>query len=105
MNQKAKESAQIKKYRRKLQKQLENEKTQMTEAALKKAKDSMQLWISRHQSERINLKDKTITLFDENRHPARTESKFVHDLFSRIRHDTNSALQPPQQEKTQKNKE
>lgn len=86
MESKAKESAQVKKYRRKLKKQMESENAQMNEAALRKVKETIQQWIARHQSERINLRDKTISLFDENRHSAQTESRFVQDLFNRIRH-------------------
>lgn len=85
MNSKAKESAQIRKYRRKLKKQMESETALMNETALKKVKESIQLWISRHSGDRINLQDKSISLFDENRHPARTESAYVQNLFAQLR--------------------
>lgn len=83
--QKEKESPQIKRYRRKIKEQLEHEHEIMNESALKKAKQSIIQRLNSNNAERISLQDKTVTLFDENRHPEPIHSKFVNDLFARIR--------------------
>jgi hypothetical protein len=85
MKQKEKESPQIKRYRRKLKEQIEHEHEIMNEAALKKVKQSIIQRLTRTNYERISLQDKTITLFDENRHPEPIHSKFVNQLFAQIR--------------------
>ncbi len=86
-NAKAKESAQVKKARRKLKAQIEAEQEKFDDAALRKTKAAMQRWISRNSAERVKLEDKSISLFDENRHPAKTQSKFVNALFHEIKHE------------------
>lgn len=85
MKQKEKESPQIKRYRRKLKEQLEQEHAIMTESALSKVKQSIVQRLSRNTGERISLEDKSITLFDENRHPEPPHSKFVMELFAQLR--------------------
>lgn len=85
MKQKEKESPQVKRYRRKLKEQIAHEHEIMNEAALKKVKQSIIQRLSRPDAERISLQDKTITLFDENRHPEPVHSKFVNQLFAQIR--------------------
>lgn len=81
---KERESPQIKRYRRKIKEQLEAESGMMTEAALAKVKKSITQRLSR-TPERISLQDRTIALFDENRHPEPTHNKFVIELFAKIR--------------------
>lgn len=88
MKKDAKESPQIRRYRKKLREQLDHEHEIMTQAALLKTKQALQQWLSRHEYDRISLDDKTITLFDENRHPEPIHSKFVKKLFDQIRSGT-----------------
>lgn len=85
MKQKEKESPQIKRYRRKLKEQIEQEHEIMNETALKKVKQSILTRLTRESSNRISLEDKSITLFDENRHPEPIHSEFVAELFNKIR--------------------
>lgn len=86
---KAKESSQVKKYRKKLEESLLEEKKMMNPEAIKKMKDSIHQWIKNHADERIDLKltDKDIELFDENRHPAAPKSKFINHLLSKLKED------------------
>ena len=85
----AKESAKVRKFRRKLQKQLDNEHALISESAIKQMKLIISQWISRHSKERVSLAHKSITLFDENQHSAAPESKYVQALLRDLR---NSAL-------------
>lgn len=94
--QKAKESAQVKKARRKLKAQMEAEQEKFDDAALRKVKAAMQRWISRNAAERVKLEDKSIALFDENRHPAKTQSKFVNALFQQIKQEAGTESEEPE---------
>jgi hypothetical protein len=85
MSAKAKESAQVKKARKKLKQQLDTEHKRITKEALDKMTESIQRWISRHANERLPLKDKSFTLFDENQHSARTKSKFIQHLLGDLK--------------------
>ena len=49
----------------------------LTQQALERIRKTMHGWIARYATERINLKSKDIKLFDENRHPAKIENKFI----------------------------
>jgi hypothetical protein len=88
MSAKAKESAQIQKARKKLKQQLAAAEKRINTEALQEMSKIIQAQITRHNPERISLKKKVVTLFDENTHPAKTESKFVmrllHQLKSRL---------------------
>jgi hypothetical protein len=74
---KANESSHIVKAREKLKNQLERKDKLLTQQALERIRKTMHSWIARHASERISLKSKDIKLFDENRHPAKIENKFI----------------------------
>ena len=84
---KAKESSQILKARQKIKKQLEAAEKRINPDALKKMRHLIERQLARHSTERINLKKRHITLFDENRHPAKTESKFVMSLLRHIKEE------------------
>lgn len=86
MRVKAKESPQVLKMRRKLKKQMVEEHRHVTPKALKETRRIMENWIARHQGERIDLKNKTIAVFDENLHSAKTHSKYVLHLLSTLKH-------------------
>lgn len=81
---KSQESIQIKRARRKLKKQLQEEEKQITPQALQKMSQSIHQWISRHSDDRIQLKDKNITLFDANQHSAKIKSKFIDSLLKEL---------------------
>ena len=87
---KAPESSQVLRARRKLVKLMEAEKLQINDKAIEKAHRTMRKWLSRHADERIDLKSKTIRLFDDNQHSESTHSRFVLKLIKN--------LAPPAQE-------
>lgn len=81
---KAKESKQIEKARKKLKLQIQEEHKLATDAALQKVSQDIKNWISRHSQERVALKQKDISLFDENRHPAKIHSRYVKHLLQEL---------------------
>jgi hypothetical protein len=81
----AKESRQVQKVRKKLEKVLEEEQKRINKDTLQEMSKTIQNWIWRHQSERINLQEKTFKLFNENASPAETKSKFVHHLLNQLK--------------------
>lgn len=85
---KAKESPQVQKARKKIKQQLAAAEKRINDEALKEMRLLIQRQIARHHSERIDLKTKMVTLFDENAHPAKTESKFVNRLLKQLKHPT-----------------
>jgi hypothetical protein len=82
---KAKESAQIQKARKKIQRQIEAAEKRITPESLSKMTLLIHRQLSRSSPERISLTTKSITLFDENRHSAKTESRFVRKLLQHIK--------------------
>lgn len=82
---KAKESAQVLKARKKLLQQMADENKHVTAQALDKIRKSIHYWIARHASERVSLKSKEITLFDENRHSAKPQNKFILNLLQNLK--------------------
>jgi hypothetical protein len=83
---KAKESNYIKKLRKKLKKQLTQQEKDLNEVALRNMKDLIVKLIERQKPLRIDLKDKTITLFDQNRHSAE-ENKAILKLKELVKKD------------------
>lgn len=81
---KAKESKQVEKARKKLKMQLQEENKLVTEAALKRVSHDIKIWISRHAQDRVQLKQKEISLFDENQHSEKIHSKFVKHLLKEL---------------------
>lgn len=81
MNDKAAESKQVQKAREKLKHQLQEEQKLVTEEALRKGSEEIKSWITRHQKERIKLRGKDVSLFDENKHPAKLHSRYIKHLI------------------------
>lgn len=81
MSEKAEESKQVQKAREKLKRQIHEEHMLVTEEALRKGSEEIKNWISRHAKDRVKLKGKDITLFDENKHPAKLHSRYVKHLL------------------------
>ncbi len=89
---KAKESAQIAKARKKLKQQIVEEHKHINEHALQEMRKVIQHWIARHEQERVDLKDKTITLFDENKHTVQPKSKFISSLMKNLKQQTGAPM-------------
>jgi hypothetical protein len=86
---KAKESPQIQKARNKIKQQLANADKRINSEALKEMTLLIQRQLLRHTPDRVSLKKKQVShvpIFDENKHPAKTESKFVHHLLKELQH-------------------
>lgn len=81
---KARESQQIQRLRRKIKEQIHDEHKQINQKALEQMRKAMKRWIGRHSEERISLLNKTITLFDENKHTERPHDKQISALMKQI---------------------
>lgn len=70
----AKESVEVQHAREQLKKRLDKEKKLATPEAISEITDRIHNWLHRHESlhNHLKLKDKTVILFDENRHPAKS---------------------------------
>jgi hypothetical protein len=66
----AEESIKTRRAREKLKKQMEALDQKVTPQALERKVIEIQRWISRHASNRVALKSKSISLFDENQNAA-----------------------------------
>lgn len=82
---KAKESRQILKARKKLKNQIAEESKFINANSLEKIRKTIHYWLSRHSNERVNLKSKAITLFDENRHSAKPQNKFILSMLKNLK--------------------
>jgi hypothetical protein len=82
----AEESAKTRKAREKLRKKLEAIDKRITPQAIKKKTFEIHRWIERHASQRTVLRDKDISLFDENQNAAGL-SKKVAELAEQLRKD------------------
>lgn len=71
----AEESEKTKKLREKLKRQFSLLDQQITEEALKQTRDKIYDFIARKGTDRILLKEKNISLFDENQHAAKISKK------------------------------
>lgn len=71
----AKESIQTQRAREKLKKQLQDVEKKITSEALHEKSQEIHQWIARHAHVRVTLKDKNISLFDENQNAARLSGK------------------------------
>lgn len=85
---KAKESPQVTRARKKLKKQFQEQSRLINAQALKEMDEGIRLWLERHSSERIKLQNKTITIFDENQHPEKIHSKFIHKLLGQLQQES-----------------
>ena len=66
----AEESSKTRKAREKLKKQLDANDKKITPQALEKKSIEIHRWIARHAQNRVVLKSKSISLFDENQNAA-----------------------------------
>ncbi|MBS0630259.1 MAG: hypothetical protein JSS30_08585 [Verrucomicrobia bacterium] len=73
----AEESLKTKKAREKLLKRLKELDDKITKDALDKKSIEIHRWISRHADQRVTLRDKTISLFDENQNAAQISQKII----------------------------
>lgn len=73
----AEESLKTKKAREKLLKRLKEQESRITKEALDKKTIEIHKWISRHADQRVTLRDKTISLFDENQNAAEISQKIL----------------------------
>ena len=71
----AEESYKTRKAREKLRKMLEEHQSKITPQALEKKTIEIQRWIARHASTRVVLRNKSISLFDENQNAAKLSQK------------------------------
>lgn len=81
---KAKESAHVRKARRKLKHQIAEENKKINKKAIEQMSITIKRWISRHSGERISLLSKTYTLFDENQHPVPPQDQYINELSKSI---------------------
>lgn len=85
----AEESQKTKKAREKLKKHLEMCDAKITKEALEKKILEIHRWISRHADNRIALKNKSISLFDENQNAADVSAR-IEGLAKRLRENRES---------------
>ena len=71
----AEESPKTRKAREKLKRQMDAYEKKITPQALEKKTIEIHRWIARHASNRIVLRSKTISLFDENQNAADLSEK------------------------------
>lgn len=71
----AEETDRTTKARNKLKKRLGALDQQVTDEALEKKTDEIHRWISRHATNRVVLKKKSISLFDSNKNAAKMSAK------------------------------
>lgn len=73
----AEESHKTQKAREKLRKRLAQIDTKITPQALKQKSIEIHRWIARHADRRVVLKEKSISLFDENQNAAKLSAKIA----------------------------
>lgn len=88
----ADESAKTRKAREKLKKQLDAFDKKVTPQALEKKVSEIQRWIARHASSRVVLKNKSISLFDENQNAADLSMR-VSQLVDQIKKDFHAQVE------------
>lgn len=97
--QKAPESEHIRKARRKLKKIMEAEAQEFSSERLEKMGEVMRQWLNRYAQERKPLTEKTIKLFDQNKHTAKTSSHYVKELRHKLKTSLGPALGEEEREK------
>ena len=97
----AEESAKTRKAREKLKRQLDALEKKVTPQALEKKAIEIQRWIARHASNRVALKTKSISLFDENQNAAELSQR-VSLLADQIKKDFHPVTLEEDQEKMSK---
>ncbi len=71
----AEESEKTKRAREKLKRRLESIERRVTPQALERKSVEIHRWIARHAPQRVVLRTKTISLFDENKNTAQTSGR------------------------------
>ena len=71
------ESPNTLKTRERLRKELEDNKNFLTPQALEKKVSEIQAWIATHAHQRVVLREKGISLFDENQNAAKMSTKIT----------------------------
>lgn len=97
----AEESPKTRKAREKLRRQLDALEKKVTPQALEKKAIEIQRWIARHASNRVALKTKSISLFDENQNAAGLSQR-VSVLADQIKKDFSTGSSEEGQEKMSK---
>ncbi len=90
---KAKESAHVRRTRKKLERRMAEIDAKITPSALNEVSENIHKWISRHDAERIKLKG-TFKLFDSNEHPAQSKSHYVNELLGQLKHEFKDEREP-----------
>lgn len=80
----AKESSQIERARKKIEKRLQEQNSMITPDSLRESANVIRGMIERHKDERIPLHDKNIALFDANHSSASIKSKYIIHLISQL---------------------
>lgn len=97
----AEESQKTRKAREKLKRQLDALEKKVTPQALEKKAIEIQRWIARHAANRVILKTKSISLFDENQNAAELSQR-VETLADQIKKDFHSSASDEDREKMSK---
>lgn len=85
----AEESEKTRKSREKLRRQMEGIDSEITQEALREKSGEIAGWIERHSSGRIPLKNKSISLFDENQNSEPMSAK-VEELAEKLHKELSS---------------
>lgn len=97
----AEESLKTRKAREKLRKELEEHQKQITPQALEKKVLEIHRWIARHASNRVVLKNKTISLFDGNQNAAKLSVR-ISQVAEQLQKEQGIFSVPAEKEKTGK---
>jgi hypothetical protein len=92
----APESAKTRKAREKLKRHWSDLEKKITPEALQEKTDEIHRWIARHAHQRIHLKNKNISLFDENQNAAKISQR-VRTIAQKLSEDMQrmvSAIRP-----------
>ncbi len=87
----AKDSKQVQRARDKIAKKFANDNSKIDEKALEEMKQAIRHRIDRFAKDRVPLKDKSIALFDGNKHISKIRSKFVKNLETILRKEAESS--------------
>jgi hypothetical protein len=87
----APESAKTRKVREKLKRHFTDLEKKITPEALREKTEEIHRWISRHAHQRIHLKNKNISLFDENQNAARISQR-VRGIAQRLSEDMQKVI-------------
>jgi hypothetical protein len=82
----ASESIKVQKTREKLKRHWIDLEQKITPEALQKMTDEIHRWIARHARQRVSLKSKNISLFDENQNAAKISQR-VKIIAQKVRDD------------------